>query len=127
MPMPSDTLGIERKDMPQIEKGDYDEFFAYLKSNDVDYSSENVHANSLKPIQKDFSLKGMIKAIRKKRIKKPLITSDDDYIIDGHHRWLSVMSTKPRSNMKIIRVNVPVMQLLQLVRDFPKTTYRDVY
>ena len=91
---------------------------------------ETVLANTLKAIQGEFSDAGILKSLGKKmdgKGKKPIIASMDDYIIDGHHRWLAALNTGPEEEVDIIRVNKTGKDLLQMVIDFPKTTYKDIY
>ena len=124
-PGASDTLGIPRKKMPQIKEHDYPEFLKYLEENGVTISRGRVPASQLKPIQKKFSDKGVMKALLKRKNEKPVIASSDDYIIDGHHRWLAAANT--RNSVSIMRADVPVKELLELVHAFPKTYYKDIY
>src|SRR5210317_1281337 len=91
-PDPKDTLGVKRKDMPQVKSDDYAEFIAYLKKNGATFTKETIPARELKAMQKEFSdegiLKQMMKNIEQGPNRKAVIASSDDYIMDGHHRWL---------------------------------------
>ena len=128
-PDPKDTLNIKRKDMPQVASKDYDELFDYLKQNGANFKKEIVPARSLKAVQGEFSDKGIENQIQKNIDmgvgKKPLIASKDNYIIDGHHRWLAAINTG--ADLHIIRVDIPARELLDLVKKFPKTTYKDIH
>lgn len=124
-PDPKDTMGIKRAEMPQIATKDYPEFIDYLKDNGAHFTKDTVSPDSLKAIQGEFSDQGIEKALMKQHIKKPSIVSSDNYIIDGHHRWLAAMNTG--QSVDIFRVDKPGKELLQLVKDFPKTTYKDIY
>lgn len=124
-PPPEETLGIPRRQMPQIRSDDYPDFLRYLKDNGADIETDRVPAASLKPIQKDFSDAGVLKALQLRDREKDVIASSDNYIIDGHHRWLAAVNTK--NTIPIIRINVPVQRLLELVKQFPKTYYKDIY
>ena len=57
--------------------------------------------------------------------KKPVIASQDNYIIDGHHRWLVAMNT--RDSVEVFKIDIDADELLDLVRKFPKVTYKDIY
>lgn len=124
-PDEEDTFGIPRKEMPQIKEEDYPEFFAYLKDHGVSITDDTVPARSLKPIQKEFSDKGVVKALMLRKNDKPVIASSDNYIVDGHHRWLGAVNT--RRPVSIIRADIPISKLLGLVKKFPKTYYKDIY
>ena len=57
--------------------------------------------------------------------KKPVIASNDNFIIDGHHRWLVAWNTG--DTLEVFKVNIDADELLKLVKNFPKTTYKDIY
>ena len=124
-PNPEDTLGVSRDKMPQVATADYPEFFKYLQSFDATFKKEKVDPNSLKPIQGEFSDAGTVKALVKSKLDKPIIASSDNYIIDGHHRWLAATNTK--KDVNIIRVSLTGKELLKLTNEFPLTTYKSMY
>ena len=128
-PDPKDTLGVKRKDMPQVKSDDYAEFIAYLKKNGATFTKETIPARELKAMQKEFSdegiLKQMMKNIEQGPNRKAVIASSDDYILDGHHRWLVAVNTG--DDLNVYRVNMPAWELYELVNKFEKTYYKDIY
>ena len=121
MPKQKDTLGIERKDMPQVKSSDYDELIDFLKSNKINMVKKTVKANTLKAIQKDFNKDKIVAAVAKYDTlskAKPLIVSADNYIIDGHHRWLGAHNVG--GEVSIMQASVKVKELLATIRKFPK-------
>src|SRR5210317_1221491 len=128
-PDPKDTLGVKRKDMPQVKSDDYAEFIAYLKKNGATFTKETIPARELKAMQKEFSdegiLKQMMKNIEQGPNRKAVIASSDDYIMDGHHRWLVAINTG--ADLNVFRVNLPAYELYDLVNKFEKTYYKDIY
>lgn len=129
-PHPDDTLGVKRHEMPQVHAKHYSELFDYLKGHGAKIIRKDVPATTLKAVQSEFSDEGVEKMIRKGGVtgdgtKKPLIVSADNYIIDGHHRWLA--SYNLGENVPILQISLSVTALLQLVRDFKHTTYKDIY
>jgi predicted kinase len=126
IPGEKETMGIVRDKMPQVAEKDYPEFFKYLKENGAKLSKKKISAEDLKPIQKEFAKIGVEKSMAKLGGKnKPLISSADKYIIDGHHRWLAVLNSTPKAKMDVIEVNMPMKKLLALTVAFPKTTFKD--
>lgn len=128
-PDPKTTLGIKRKDMPQIKKQDYEEFIEYLQNNGAKFRKETVPSSELKAMQSEFSDKGIIKQIEKNLDQgintKAIIVSEDDYVLDGHHRWLVASNTG--NDLDIYRINMPAYELYDLVKGFEKTYYKDMY
>jgi dephospho-CoA kinase len=128
-PNAKDTLGVQRKDMPQVKSDDYAQFIAYLKKNGATFTKETIPARELKAMQKEFSdegiLKQMMKNIEQGPNRKAVIASSDDYILDGHHRWLVAVNTG--DDLNVYRVNMPAWELYDLVNKFEKTYYKDIY
>ncbi len=128
-PDPKDTLGIERKFMPQIKSDDYEEFIEYLTKNGVKFKQETIPASELKAMQNQFSDKGILKQLEKNIAQGPntkaVIASSDDYILDGHHRWLVAVNTG--TDLNVYRVNMPAWKLYDLVNQFQKVYYKDLY
>ena len=128
-PDPKDTLGVKRKDMPQIKSEDYNLFYAYLKKNGAKFTKDTMPASELRAMQKEFSDEGIMKQMRKNIEQGPntkaVIVSSDGYIMDGHHRWLVALNTG--SDLNVMRVNMPAFELYDLVNKFEKSYYKDMY
>ena len=127
-PDTKDTKGIKRSEMPQVATKDYPEFIDYLKANGADFTKQVMPANQLKATQGEFSKDGVERQLAKMQAgtpKKPVIASQDNYIIDGHHRWLVAMNT--RDSVEVFKIDIDADELLDLVRKFPKVTYKDIY
>jgi len=127
-PKSVDTKGVKRVEMPQIHKNDYNEFIDYLKDNGAEFTKQTMPAKQLKATQGEFSDKGVEKQLMKYikgEPKKPVIASNDNFIIDGHHRWLVAWNTG--DTLEVFKVNIDADELLKLVKNFPKTTYKDIY
>jgi 5'(3')-deoxyribonucleotidase len=118
-------FNMPRSKMPQVHIDDYPEFFDYLSNAGAVFSKEKVSPKTLKPVQGEFAEKGVIKSIKKLKLEKPVIVSSDNYIIDGHHRWLAALNVNQK--VLIYRVSLGANKLMQLVLDFPKTYFKDIY
>lgn len=121
-PDPKDTLGIKRDRMPQVRSKDYDELIVHLKKNGVSVQKKSVKATKLKATQSDFNVDKIIDKISNIKTlgkAKPLIVSSDNYIIDGHHRWLAAKNVG--GSIDVMQSNVKVKELLKHVYSFPKT------
>lgn len=123
-PEPQDTLGVPRDRMPQIHKDDYEDFLLYLKDKGGRFIKRVVPADELKATQKEFSDKGIMKAFGKDE-DKPILASSDNYIIDGHHRWLAAINQE--SNVTIYQFDLPISVMMDYARKFPNATYKPIY
>lgn len=116
------SLGLDRADMPQIP-GDHSEaFFDLLRADGISITSRRVPAASLKPIQHhisrsrtDHSKQGITDRVPK-LMNRPLLTSQDGYILDGHHRWAAFAELG--EEVPITEVGLDVRELLLRAREF---------
>lgn len=121
IPKKKDTLGIDRVNMPQIRAEDYPDFIAYLKKNNIHLIKRHVKANTLKAVQHDFNTNIILKTIETSSTltkSKPIIASSDNYIVDGHHRWLGAHNTG--GTVDILQADVKIQKLMSVVYKYPK-------
>lgn len=126
VPHHSETLGIPRHQMPQIVSTEYDDYFKYLEDNGLEIKRETATVGSLKAIQNEFDTDKIEQMIAKHYQQgsnvskiKPLIVSSDNYLIDGHHRWLAMVNVSKNIKIPIIRVKAPMGHILSLTKMYP--------
>lgn len=123
------TMGwTRRKDMPVISSRDVDEFENKLNDGSltgdrVRTRKQRVEVGDLNPIQKqiyvDKSLgtivdNGVKESRRFFNTKTKFIASSDNYILDGHHRFLSAVLLDPTLNVTVLTIDLPITKLLPL-------------
>lgn len=127
VPHPKHTLGIARGHMPQVNSSDIDELNAFLKANGVHLKKETVKADTLKATQRNFNqdkILGMAAKYHTLSKAKPILVSADNYVIDGHHRWLGALNVN--GNIDIMRADINAHELLDLVHEFPKSYKKNI-
>lgn len=90
----------------------------------VDCEYANVQVGKLKPIQSQIYVDKSLKFTAKDGVKKTkqwlssddncFIISEDNYIIDGHHRWLSGMLIDPNVKVHCLKIKLPIADLLKV-------------
>ena len=126
--------GVARRQLPQIPKKEMPDFIRYVQTLSVDgrtdynvgmtadvaVTAAKLPAKDLKPIQKAVDKEKVQKLVQNfDQIKNDvLIVSQDDQILDGHHRWLAIMKKDPKYLMRVIRVQLPIKVLVQAAHDF---------
>ena len=97
-----------RKDMPQIDAAG---LLADLKAAEKKYEELDIAAKDLQPSQKEFNLE-KVKSIAEEGTwkKKPIISTNDGFVVDGHHRWKAALEKE--SEVKSIRVDMGLKELL---------------
>lgn len=108
--------------MPQIRSYDYDDFFKWLKKEEgITYKKKTVKTDSLKPTQKEFSedkANNLADNAPANKLATPILVSKDNYILDGHHRWLANHIKSGRIN--IIQFDSNIDEFLEHAKKFPK-------
>tara|TARA_Y100000034_G_scaffold122053_1_gene167044 strand:- start:1015 stop:1656 length:642 start_codon:yes stop_codon:yes gene_type:complete len=117
-PFPQGLGGYEAKDF--LERGLKDG----SKSDDViGVTIKQIPVKKLKPIQKQIYYDKSIKSTARFGIgkitdfltkKSFFIISDDNYIIDGHHRFLSAMLVNPDMKVHALSIDLPIKELLPM-------------
>lgn len=124
------NIGIPREKMPQIAEKDVPEFFDHLKGKGIEVNPhQSAIVSDLKPTQSSMNMekvRGMAAKMPPAILAKPVITSNDNHILDGHHRWAALKINNPQSTIAIHRVNVPIHQLVTEALAFPKSGRRTV-
>lgn len=105
---------VPRPRMPQIDEEYYPELLTFLGGK----VSHHVHQpSSLRPHQRIDPIKAslMTEAVR----RKPILISEDKYVLDGNHRWLAHSMENTPINCLCIEHSFEVA--IELLFQFPKT------
>lgn len=117
-PFPEGLSGLEAENF--LKNGLRD---GSLKDDKIDVRITSKKVKNLKPIQKQIYFDKVIDSIMKFGVEASLdfiqhksffIVSEDDYIIDGHHRFLSAMLIDPNIAVNCLMIDLPLNKLLPL-------------
>lgn len=114
---PGIGVSIPRDQMPQIPSDSMPDFLAWCKQRGVVVTEERIEVDSLKPTQAEFRQE-RVDAIAEAKLDDPLLVSDDDYILDGTHRWVKAVQLG-RAEQNVLRIELPLHDALRLMRGFP--------
>lgn len=105
-------LGIKREEMPQIPRAHREQFLRELEQAGVKIVMETVDPLTLKPTQTQVSARDVaLKMAEYEKGKKkfpPLLISQENRILDGHHHW-GMMATLA---VDVPTIKVPIYRLL---------------
>lgn len=119
----SGSLNIPRANMPQIKAEHRGAMVNFLNARGIAHTQEEIPAGSLKPTQEEFSPAKVEKAKGFTGGDRSILVSRDGHVLDGHHQWLAkVDGDQP---IKVIRLDAPIAQLLDTVREFPSAETAD--
>ncbi len=119
---PAGSSNITREKMPQIKSDDLDEFLKYMKGKGVSTHLLEISAKSLKPIQKEFR-QDRVDKLDERALKKSILISLDNRILDGTHRWLKRYQRNKNEDVPCIRLSVKHEEALELMKGFPQVKY----
>ncbi|USV40833.1 hypothetical protein [Xanthomonas phage BUDD] len=104
VPNAKDGKGKMRHGMPQLTQ--FDAFMDDLKANDIGTEVKSLSPWKLTPTQGNFNEEKVDFLIdQKKWDAKPIITSADGYVVDGHHRWLAAAKLGKDVQSRVIGMN----------------------
>lgn len=91
-----------------------------LQDDKVKVASVRVKAKELRPIQRQIYLDKSMGATGKFGVaatkqflgKSLMILSEDQFIIDGHHRWTSALIVDPQIPLPGVKIGLPISKLL---------------
>lgn len=120
--------GVPRAEMPQIPVEQLGNFQTTLTEAGITFAPDKIDPAQLKATQSELDgrkVGGMMGAMREGKMNlqgDPIWVSSDGHILDGHHRWAAAASISADCggciNIPIIKVDVPMSQLLQFANDF---------
>jgi hypothetical protein len=128
------SFGIPREEMPQIEGSQVGPFLRFLREHGVSVELIPVRVGSVRGTQANVDVDKVAKMVgdlvdapEDHPLRDPVISSNDGYILDGHHRWAARMCLDPTdAAMETWRVDLPIVELLRLAREFDGATYKAV-
>lgn len=119
-PFPEGLSGSEAREWLQSGLEVYD---GDSRDDVVSLQLTSVKAEDLRPIQEQIYFDKSIETIGKNGAegtvsfiedKSILICSSDNYIIDGHHRFLSAILVDPMMQAQVLKVDLPIDTLLPM-------------
>ena len=121
------SLGIKRKDMPQIEDGDFDDFLNWLRKQGINFREVKLDVNNIKPSQIEVDADAAKCLISNpNKLKKNLIVSDDMYVIDGHHRWYCRKINSQFRVAPTYLVHMNAIDLIEKMKDYKNVVYKSI-
>ncbi|WP_322979104.1 LPD38 domain-containing protein [Pseudomonas sp. C11] len=115
----SGSLGVPRAEMPQIRADHRGAMVNFMNARGVTHEEQTVPARSLRPTQAEFSPERVGRATAREGTERSILVSGDGYVLDGHHQWLA--QREAGGDVKVIRLNAPMAELLPLAREFPSS------
>lgn len=118
----TECMSVTRINMPQVE--DTASFTAYLDSVGVAWSDDITAVHHLRATQSEGFNNDKINSIidsletdpDSAADMKPIISSEDGYVLDGHHRFLAAKQLGMM--IPIVKVELPLNKLMKLAYEY---------
>ena len=126
----SESKGIARIEMPQMTEEQTEDFKKYLVDKGYEVTAEEQYASHLRATQNELNgakVAGIAKQLRSQEYENTLrtVVSNDDYILDGHHRWAAKIGNDSHdghltndTKYPIARVGIDIITLLEEAHKF---------
>jgi hypothetical protein len=122
------SLGVNRAQMPQINSKDIKDYLEFLKEVGIGVSAKTINVSKVGMTQKEINIdkvKGLLGTDRS-NLAKPVIISNDGYILDGHHRVVALYNIDKNFKLKTIEVDLGIKDLLKVTKEYPKVSYKGI-
>jgi hypothetical protein len=123
------SLGIKREDMPQIDDSKQGDFLSWLSDQGIKYRSGKIKVADLNPSQKELSYDSSMKILDSgnDKLNKPLIiSSNGNYVIDGHHRWYALFLKDSNSFANATIIDMEPKKLIAAMKEFDGVKFKDM-
>ena len=123
------TTGFVSRDrLPQIKREDHRDFLQFLWGKGVEHTTTELPVSDLKPSQHSLDLDKVTRLLNNPSdaLSKPLLVSQDHYILDGHHRWLALLNMDPHAEVPVYKMSVNFPELLKATQEYPKSFTKSV-
>jgi hypothetical protein len=124
--VPPENLSISRSHMPQIAPDQRDNFLKSLEREGISHQFTRIAPIHLKATQGEFNLDKVRSIIDKKPPTNSVIVSKDNFILDGHHRWLADYNIDKHEPTPMLKIDLPILDLLAQARRFDGVDFKSV-
>jgi len=123
--VPFSAFVLPRSQMPQIKNTDH--FINYIEQLGINTTNFISSVTAINPTQFEYD-KWKVNNIKMDwrkdpdsiQTSKPILISDDNFVLDGHHRYFAALQSN--NEIPIIQIDLPINKLLKLTLD-----YRDLH
>jgi hypothetical protein len=97
-----------------------------LEAEGISHQYTRIAPIHVKATQGEFNLDKVRAIINKKPVSNPVIVSRDNFILDGHHRWLADYNIDKHEPSPMLKINLPILDLIAQARRFKGVDFKSV-
>lgn len=135
------NLNIKRHKMPQFDDKTTHNFIKSLRKKNILVKKTTIDVRKLNPTQNQINYEAIKKLQRqylKKKIninKQTILVSKDLYILDGHHRWATLLlcidnndkcvkpNQKLNTSISVYYINLSIKKILKIANKFENVEF----
>jgi len=118
---------MPRGRMPQVPDDALGELADFFDGKGITLTSKKVKADTLQASQRNFNKDKILSAAANYATSDkapPIIVSKDNYVIDGHHRWLGALNVG--GEIRVLQSSENAKETIEAMLDFPKSFKKNI-
>lgn len=126
-PVMAGNMGIPRQEMPQIKSTKVRDFLEGLKGKGIKTEHGEEEVGRLRATQSGVHASKVLDLMKPElmeHLQKPVLVSNDGYILDGHHRWAALRAMNPKHKIGTVKVDLPMHELLRHAHSYQGVEYK---
>ena len=116
---------LPRHELPQIPTKEIANFVQFCQKSGIVVDAAKIGVMKLHPVQKHLNV-DKVKKLLQQNINVPLMISDDNYILDGHHRWAASAVRNKSAKIPCIRFQCSIQELFDLGHSFEGSMIKSI-
>jgi dephospho-CoA kinase len=114
--------------MPQIKAHQLNDFRSHMASQGIRSDHDVVPAHTLAATQAEFNPEKIKKLMTgdTAQLKKHVLISADNHVLDGHHRWLAGYNMDQDHAVNAVRFHAPIHDVISAAKKYPGVAYKGV-
>lgn len=107
---------VPRLVMPQLDESDYPAFLSYCNGAGVAVEAVTLPPSAVRPHQRVDLAK--VRAMGSDALAKPILVSEEPFILDGHHRWAE--AARIGAELQALRLSLSFESAVAFMFGFPR-------
>ena len=113
---------VKRHKLPNIV--DDKLFVEYIVADGVGVKEYADRTTVFTPTQSEFNMDKVNNIIKNKSFDNPILVSNDDYIVDGHHRWKA--AEESGVNISVKKIDMEYTDIISFLANNPYVTNKKI-
>jgi hypothetical protein len=118
------AINISRDDMPQIDN--INDLITWLNLSGINNYTGWLNTCCIKLTQSTIDDEKVKDILSKKMSNEIFIVSNDDYLVDGHHRFVANRLKYDHAFIDCLVIDMPIMSLITKLKEYPNIKHKKI-